>query len=48
MDIGDALADGLAEHAKKRSLRRIDGHDVQPLLPKRSGHLRSDEPHPDD
>ena len=48
MELGDGLADRLAQHAEERRLRRIDGDHVEAFLPKRRRDFRADEPHADD
>ena len=48
MELGDGLADCLAQDAEERRLRWVDGHHVQTLLPKRRRDFRADEPHADD
>jgi hypothetical protein len=48
VEVGDGLADRLAEHAEEWRLRRVDGDDVQAFLPKRRRHFRADEPHAHD
>ena len=48
MEVGEGLADRLAEHAKERRLGRVDGHQLQAFLAKRRRHFRADEPHAHD
>ena len=48
MELGDGLADRLAEHAEERRLRWVDGDHVEAFLPKRRRDFRADEPHAHD